>query len=450
MSRQEVCVLPDGRRVGYSLKRRGRDPFYLAVFRGPDGRPRERSTKEPNQKRARDATIALIIDEYTPRTTIRSVTWDEADAVMVQHMKGQNLRPRTIDDYRMVIRKLRAAFPEARGPADITESMAKQYKIARIGEGLSAHTVGGNLNKFSVIWRKWLIEECGLVAENPWEKIEHPKTDRLRPRIITSDEQALFLEWLERRWEGWRLPALFLRVKASIGCRLLELCSARTNQLREGRLVFESESCKGRKERQSRLPPDLYDELRSIAGKTYLWERFPQDLRSIYRRRGQARAAQAVGDFSPARLKRWIQKEKDDFLAAHKDDHRVRRFKLHNFRGTAMSRAKQAGATYDQASVAFGCHPETMRKHYLLLDEMAISDAVFELIQEGDRPGEGNGADPPVAEGGDGPSGAVRPPSADRGEACPPWIDSSMGSGGGEEVGRNQGDCPPVPPLDSP
>lgn len=106
-----------------------------------------------------------------------------------------------------------------------------------------------------------------------------------------------------------------------------------------------------------------------------------------------------------------------------------------------MSRAKQAGATYDQASVAFGCHPETMRKHDLLLDEMAISDAVFELTQEGNRPGEGSG---------DGPSGAVRPPSGDWGEACLSWIDSSTGSGGVEQAGRNQGDCPHVSPSASP
>ena len=51
-----------------------------------------------------------------------------------------------------------------------------------------------------------------------------------------------------------------------------------------------------------------------------------------------------------------------------------------------MSRAKQAGATYDQASIAFGCHPETMRKHYLQLDEAEIADGVFDKIQSGRRP----------------------------------------------------------------
>jgi hypothetical protein len=41
-----------------------------------------------------------------------------------------------------------------------------------------------------------------------------------------------------------------------------------------------------------------------------------------------------------------------------------------------MSRAKSAGVAYDDDAIAFGCNPETMRKHYITLDETAVSDAV--------------------------------------------------------------------------
>ena len=47
-----------------------------------------------------------------------------------------------------------------------------------------------------------------------------------------------------------------------------------------------------------------------------------------------------------------------------------------------MSRAKEAGVSYDEAAIAFGCHPETMRRHYVKLDETAISDAVMDRVQE--------------------------------------------------------------------
>ena len=59
----------------------------------------------------------------------------------------------------------------------------------------------------------------------------------------------------------------------------------------------------------------------------------------------------------------------------------ARKFKLHNLRGTAMSMAKMAGVSFEDAAIAFGCHPATMREHYLALDEMAISDRVMAEMQ---------------------------------------------------------------------
>lgn len=67
----------------------------------------------------------------------------------------------------------------------------------------------------------------------------------------------------------------------------------------------------------------------------------------------------------------------------------VKKFKLHNFRGTAMSRARMAGVSYDDAAVAFGCNPQTMRQHYIALDETEISDRVMDKIQG--KNGEKNG-----------------------------------------------------------
>ena len=237
-----------------------------------------------------------------------------------------------------------------------------------------------------MIWKKWSIKNCKLLTHNPWEGVEEPKTDKPRPRILTIEEEEHFFDWLAGCWGSWRLPVLFLQVKAAIGCRMLELCLVRSVDLRDGRLNLESETCKGRKDRQSKLPEELYEELKSLAGPIYLWERFAEQLRSVYVARKESHHAVAMKDFDPKRFKRWIQKEKEEYLLAHKGDPEVRHFKLHNLRGTAMSRAKQAGATYDQASIASGCHPETMRKHYLQLDETAIADGVFDKIRSGRTP----------------------------------------------------------------
>ena len=52
-----------------------------------------------------------------------------------------------------------------------------------------------------------------------------------------------------------------------------------------------------------------------------------------------------------------------------------------------------AGISYDDAAVAFGCNPDTMRQHYIALDEVDISDRVMDRIQG--RTGDGgNGHSP--------------------------------------------------------
>ena len=81
-------------------------------------------------------------------------------------------------------------------------------------------------------------------------------------------------------------------------------------------------------------------------------------------------------EFTPARLKRWIQDEvKLYFTLTGKD-----RFKLHSLRATAMTRAREAGIPVDDAAVAFGCNPATMKQYYLAPDEEAIADSVFDRL----------------------------------------------------------------------
>ena len=85
-----------------------------------------------------------------------------------------------------------------------------------------------------------------------------------------------------------------------------------------------------------------------------------------------------VQGFRPERFVNWLEDQTADYF---RKNPQVPKFKLHNFRGTAMSKARMAGGTYDDAAVAFGCNPDTMRKHYIALDEQDISDRVMEQIQ---------------------------------------------------------------------
>jgi hypothetical protein len=130
------------------------------------------------------------------------------------------------------------------------------------------------------------------------------------------------------------------------------------DQLKDGRVVFLASHTKGRKERQVKLPADLYQEVLSVCGREYVFER----LRHYQ-------------GYDPKRCAGWFRYILDTF---RKQYPHIPYFKLHHYRGTAMSRALEAGIPYEQAAIAFGCSPDTMRKHYLTLNETAIADGVME------------------------------------------------------------------------
>jgi hypothetical protein len=120
----------------------------------------------------------------------------------------------------------------------------------------------------------------------------------------------------------------------------------------------------------------MFDELCAVSGTRFVFEPFPAQLAEIHRKRNRPQSASSVKPFSPARLVNWLQDQANLYFEKTGRP----RFKLHNFRGTAMSRARGCGVSYDDAAIAFGCHPETMRRHYVAEDELSVSDRVMNAI----------------------------------------------------------------------
>lgn len=204
------------------------------------------------------------------------------------------------------------------------------------------------------------------------------------PRYIDPEEEQAFYDWLLKRWGGWQLPVLFFRVKSLVGRRLLQLSSLPSDRLEsDGRLFFSPRNVKNRRTDYARLPPALAAELQAIAGPTYLWERYAEELRAIHARRGTRNHGVLVKAFDPKRLKRWLQQQIADYCEENKDTPGFRPFTAHNFRDTAMTRAWDANISVDKASIAFGCNAEMMKKHYIRKDRMAITDDVFAQIGHG-------------------------------------------------------------------
>jgi site-specific recombinase XerD len=362
------------------LKKRPRDSHYLAYFRGSDHRRKEKSTKEANKRRATDAAITLINEEYAPKPIKPNPSWDEAVKMMVRYMKADNLRPGTIGQYQYAANGLRKVFQETHGPASITPALAQTYKVLRLEAKIAPRTVEGNLRNLSIVYGHWWRDTCKILAENPFANVEPPRHEKRPPRVIEPDELQQFVAWLSSKWDEWRLPELFLEIKNLTGCRIGELAKTPTTNLKDGRLCFEATTTKGRKQRAVKLPHTIYDELRSLVGKNYVFEAFSEQLRAIHLRRGRKHYAAMVGDFRPERLINWLEDQTTEYFRLNP---KAKKFRLHNFRGTAMSRARMAGVSYDDAAVAFGCNPQTMREHYVALDELTISDRVMDSIQNG-------------------------------------------------------------------
>ncbi len=215
------------------------------------------------------------------------------------------------------------------------------------------------------------------------EGVSPPKTDKVKPRLVTDVEARDLLDWLDCRWRGWRLPVLFLEVKSLIGCRITELAAARPADLKDGRITFIAQTNKGRKERAAILPASVFAELRALAGREYVFEAFSEQLRTIYLDRGSPHHAKHVSDYRPDKLKDWLEDEAQRYFMKHPE--RLK-FKLHNLRGAAMARAWTAGIKVEDAAIAFGCDPETMREHYLAFDEQAIADRVLGQINGASHP----------------------------------------------------------------
>lgn len=383
-----ACDLPDGRRIRFSLKKRPSSDCYFVCFRDANNRRRELTTGERAKHAAEDVAPEKIREDYSAKKQDR-LSWDDAVDMMLRYMQAENLRPGTIQQYRLAVNTLRKVFPKTHGPAEITPAMAEQFKVVRMeGKPLATNgnrktskvepvTVEGNINNLSIVFGHWFRDTLKIVDRNPFADVTPPKYDKVPPRIVQPDEKKGLTEWLENRWH-WRLPLLFLEVKAAIGCRISELAHARTEGLQDGRITFASETTKGRRQRACRLPAGLYAELREIAGQQYVFERFSDELRAIHQKRGMQHHARAVHDFAPPRLVNWLQDQSKLYFKETK----AKRFKLHNFRGTAMSKARMAGVAESDAAVAFGCNPATMREHYLALDEAAIADKVFSAIGE--------------------------------------------------------------------
>lgn len=386
MTKNRNIVILKGTRIYYHLKKRTRDPFYLIRFKGPSGKWHEKSTKTTNAKTAHLAAETIIQEMFLKPAEYRTVTWEESLFLVKEEFQKAGLRERTQQDYIDTLQALRKVLCDHRGPATITTHHVDKFLDQKRKEGRRPHTLGGYIRKLGTLWKKYFIKQLKIVETNPWESMKAPKTDRKRKRILTSEEERHFFQWLLDKFKPWRLPYLFCYVKSLIGCRITELCELRPEWLRDGKVHFPEDKTKGREARVCRLPKEVFEELQIVSGREFVWESYSDGLKLHFQNRGShfQRNINKLKEFAPKRLKRWLQDLCVEYNSERKKkDPGWRKFTLHNFRGSAMTKyINRSDGDYQSASIAFDCEVETIKAHYAEVDNEAIADKVFTKLQE--------------------------------------------------------------------
>jgi integrase len=369
-----------GALVGFTVKLFGNEPTYCVFFRSKDGRRVRRDTNRTQMAAAIEAARAIIEEDYAPAAVPSdAVSWDAARQRLRSRLVTAGASPETIKYYLKALRLVRAVYGVTHGPADISPGMAATWRdqimttVNRRKKLPSAHYVAGLLRGLSALWQKWFMDELNIVSGNPWEDVELPKTDTSPPRVATDELIEPFYAWIAERFGDWPFPKLFLATKAYTGCRLMELCGLKSAQLHGGRLVFPAHPSGRHKERAVPLPAELYAALDDFKGKTWLWGNYLSGLRKALRAKGWP-THQLNAKFSPRRLYFWVETLFADYRTAHPDRPVLT---TQMFRKRAFTLAWQAGVDLAHASIAYGCNPDTLRKHSAAMDEQEVTDAVF-------------------------------------------------------------------------
>ncbi len=116
-------------RIRYSLIQRPDSGIYNVRFKGPDRKWKERSTGATKRYDAIDPAHRIILEEYEQiAPTSEAVAWLTAKEKLSAAMTADGKRPKTIKGYVETLDKLIALFPLAKGPADISDRTAADFK----------------------------------------------------------------------------------------------------------------------------------------------------------------------------------------------------------------------------------------------------------------------------------------------------------------------------------
>jgi integrase len=160
-----------------------------------------------------------------------------------------------VRNYRTVIRVFRSLI-DTKGPSEVTQEHAHRFKRLYLSGtttrrktqdakqySRSTTSYRTYLRSLRSLWNKH-SRELGYVVHNPWMNVPYPEVERKEVRIPSEDAFTHLMNWLQTRYPNWAIPRHFVAVKALAGCRTLDLCQVRSDQLKNGKLTFTADQTK--------------------------------------------------------------------------------------------------------------------------------------------------------------------------------------------------------------
>lgn len=373
---------PLAQRVGFSSKRRGK--FLAVVFIGPDGKRLQKATpcRKPDLDFEEEA-LRIIRQAYSSvYLDPKRVSWDEALTKI-----ASDLRPDTLTAYTKAVRILRQTL-EGEGiqppsPIDISPQHAAIFSRVWLagtfkrGKGKDAKrykrkptTLAFYLRQLSAVWEQWLL--LGYVRENPWKGVRMPTTNKTRKLVPGEEDVTAFFTWVVSRYPQWERLHALLDLKALSGCRSQDICQLRSDQLRDGRVVWEADQTKHREDRAVLVPDELFQKLRRLAGPTYLWEGFIEDMEKYRPSKNRK-----TSGFAPKTVF-WVManifREFGEKYPARKH------LTPHSFRRRAITLVTTATQSIDATAQVIGVSAATARRYYLDAQRAFNTDEIMKKV----------------------------------------------------------------------
>ena len=392
-------VMSDNQPCQYSLSEF--EGVWFVKFRTKAGQYLRRSTRvkvdptDPqNRNQAAVAAARVITRLYDPvshavnedkrhegqpvRPKAPASTWDTVLADLRAKMGAENNRVSTYDDYVKTLNVLRDTVRCPAGPEQITVEKAEEFKARFLSQTYtkakarpevkhrkgvtkavvpktykrSPITLNSYIRKLRTLWNKWF-----RISPNPWEQVTYARTDKRHPVAPSEDVVSRFMVWIAQTYAHDLAPTFFL-VKATTGCRLMDLCELRADQFDGAKIVWTPDQTKNRKWREAPLQDDVAAALSSVRGTVYLWDRYPEMIRLA--NQGRPGSTRIAEEFSPSNLYSWVARVLKDFKAA--TGHKLT---SHDFRRRAVTNLYRAGYSVEKIANMIDMTIQNLLKSYL-------------------------------------------------------------------------------------